>query len=350
MMRYDIYTTTWHAVSVVALENVLRADTVASMLRRLTRTDTRHMVRVALRQRAPRFCNGGGPATAAAPSTTQWQGTRQLSAHTTTVTLPQPSVLTVRHTAVAGVSTRGIKTSTAMRQADEPDLSFDDHLEIVNQHLDLLSKNNKFSQGLKQVKEQAGTMGIVERWNAAAAIYAMSLAHSLAPYGFTPDINSLQQYQEQQDKMCRKHEHGDDIEKFNRERLLVLVETAFGIELPEETDVNLSTVRQAWGMLSMKMDSDDFEAAVKKAMDAIPSSASEDETQALKFQALQVAVLNLQKDVAESFNLTGDEGFIKLQVAFMEYQTDDQVRYTASMAYHKAFNKFGLGLPGMDGK
>jgi hypothetical protein len=31
----------------------------------------------------------------------------------------------------------------------------------------------------------------------------------------------------------------------------------------------------------------------------------------------------------------------------MEQQTDDQIRYTASMAYHKAFGKFGLKLPGL---
>lgn len=128
--------------------------------------------------------------------------------------------------------------------------------------------------------------------------------------GFTPDINSLQQYQEQQEKLCEKHEHGSDIFKFNRERLLVLAETAFGVTLPEESDVDLSTVRQVWGMLAMRMDTDEFEATVNKAFETLPSATGE-EADAMKFQALQMAVLQLQSEVGDSFNMSGDDGFVR---------------------------------------
>lgn len=115
----------------------------------------------------------------------------------------------------------------------------------------------------------------------------------------------------------------------------------------------------------MRMDTDEFEKSVNKAFDALPTTSGE-EAEAMKFQTLQLEVLKLQAEVGESFNLTGDDGyvgghfifrffgrlstrfcrFIKLQIAMMEHQTDDQMRYTASMAYHKAFTKLKLSIPG----
>jgi len=246
--------------------------------------------------------------------------------------------------AVASTQSAELHTSRVQR-ADEPDLSFEDHLEIMDQHLQLLNKRNKFRQALEEIRADT-SQTIVHRWNAASAIFAVSLAHCLSPYGFTPgDMGSMVKYQEQQDAMVRKHEHGTDIRKFNRERLLVLVETAFGMQLPEESDVDLKMVRKALGMLAMRTDSDEFVEGVQKELANVPGSGSE--ADAMKFQLVQLAILSLHAEIAESFDLPGDEGFIKLQVAIMENQTDDQVRYSASMAYLTIFNKVGLKIPDM---
>ena len=145
--------------------------------------------------------------------------------------------------------------------------------------------------------------------------------------GFTPDLNSLQHYQEQQEKLFAKSEHDGDIRAYNRERLLVLVDRAFGFSLPEESDIDVKQVRQIWGMLSMKMESDEWVDATKKSVAEKSASFSGDEAEAAKFQVLQSSVLGLQHDVAGSFNLDGDEGYVSA------------CYYMYTLVYHPLFLK-----------
>jgi hypothetical protein len=53
------------------------------------------------------------------------------------------------HTARALHSTPVHRSSA---DSEVPNLSFEDHLEIVSQHLDMLQRNNKFGQGLKKIR------------------------------------------------------------------------------------------------------------------------------------------------------------------------------------------------------
>lgn len=53
------------------------------------------------------------------------------------------------HTARA-LHTTPVHRSSA--DSEVPNLSFEDHLEIVSQHLDMLQRNNKFGQGLKKIR------------------------------------------------------------------------------------------------------------------------------------------------------------------------------------------------------
>eukprot|EP00041_Stephanoeca_diplocostata_P033406 m.1103382 g.1103382 ORF g.1103382 m.1103382 type:complete len:305 (-) comp24331_c2_seq12:2068-2982(-) len=243
-------------------------------------------------------------------------------------------------------------TSSHLRHAqyfstETPSLTFEDHMEISENHLELLMNDKKaFGKSLNAIRTNTDPkINIMEKWQAAMQVFMASHVHCFVPYGFSGDVQGLQAYQLAFEDVSKNHDNGSELESLNKRKWEVLVEKAFGFHIKDDDIMSLEQARHITGMLGMRMQSEEFLSAVEKNIGALDLSTDKQQADIQKQQVLVSLLAPLQKEVGENFSYTGDEGYIRMQTGLVKWQSDDQIAYNTATATMAVFRRAGITIP-----
>ena len=140
--------------------------------------------------------------------------------------------------------------------------------------------------------------------------------------------------------MGREGSEAEELREASQKMWRKMLVRAFGIEIDTDKRLTLERAREFTSDVSAKLQSNDFKETLKEAMDDLGSGASNDE----KRKELLSVLLPAQMEVMANYGYEGEDGYVEMQVALMEFAQDNQIKHNILAATFSAFETAGVPL------
>ncbi|EDQ89734.1 uncharacterized protein MONBRDRAFT_36787 [Monosiga brevicollis MX1] len=214
---------------------------------------------------------------------------------------------------------------------------------FAEEHQRFLSNPNMvYSQQLNAIKTQMASQPTNEKWQAAVQVYLGCQVNCMINYGFRPDEQGLQNFTEQFQRLRQSQGAGSSLSAAVRETWHTLLQEAFDVDTAQLPSFTVEQARDITRAIGQKLQSDACHQAIDRAVADLSSSATDQDRQ----RALLGVITPIQMEVASSFGLEGEQGYVKMQALLMVHSDDSTVQYNTMAATMPLFTRAGINVGG----